>query len=1041
MITAIRFPISFFVATALNLFVASGAVVGGNSLTNGGFEAELDSWRVAHAGGDDPDASYAVTTGVTRGGSHCLAYRKTAGASRNTHCDQVIEIDSEGLYTLSAWVRSDGTLTPLLSVEDIGWKPLASAKATESALWHRIGLTFPVRRPGSIRIIWYGGSKGKRYQSFQGESWLDDVELRRATEEEVVAYEARRHTPKDNWFPFPLRWDDTILSPHLMTGLLHDAPAGKHGFVQSRDGHLFFPNGQRAKFWGVCLCGPAALPSHEQAEIVAARLVKCGVNMVRLHALETRIFDAKFNDSAHLDPEMLDRLDYFIAQLKQRGIYIFMDWRTAWRVLPNDGLAPRKLYQWSMLDPRFQKLNDTYAKKLYLHRNPYTGNRLVDEPAIAVFEIVNERDIFTLFTGRHKDDPDTARIREQLQARWNRWLAARYRTREDFAKAWTSAAGACGLGADEDPSQDNVLLPLPAHALGRWDRDNTPATGPSRASDTLLFLYELQTEYFKSRRAELRELGVRVPISGTNWHMTIRPNAKSNFQLDFTENHSYWDHAQPWPPGRDCHTRTRNEPLVSVSPATGGATIIDRLACGKAPDRPFIVSEYNFDSPNEYRCEGPIAMAAYGSLQDWDAIICYCFYGGWSRWWDQISEADELGMYLGSEEIFNDPAILCQFPIAAAIFLRGDVQPANVAVDIGYCHTDTFFAQGRWGEESRHLRFLPFVHRVRHAYFDRQYAGDADVAVASGLSAGGSYTRAKRAVLMCDNPNETLHGGRQGRHLPALELYADLKFENVSNAQIVLDPEVWPKASKPVSLRPAMKRASVPADADPIAPVAGRPLCVGFVDDTHCIVPSGFVLAEIDGAWFYRIFTGATRRWQLAPKAANDPADPEILQSDTGQLVWNARRGLFTINTAATQGAVGFFGDQVIELDNVRLEPHTRFGSIVVFSTDFRPIDRSCRLLIAAVARCENTGQVWDIERTTIEPDGRGRAPVLVEPVEANVTLRRSGRGGPIVVRPLDSRGLPKGERIVEPGPHGAVVSLDAEQATVYYSVEYPSGD
>ena len=191
----------------------------------------------------------------------------------------------------------------------------------------------------------------------------------------------------------------------------------------------------------------------------------------------------------------------------------------------------------------------------------------------------------------------------------------------------------------------------------------------------------------------------------------------------------------------------------------------------------------------------------------------------------------------------------------------------------------------------------------------------------------------------------------------------------------------------------------------------------------------------------WRIFTGATRRWQLAPQAANDPADPDILRSDTGELVWNARRGMFTINTATTQGAVGFIGDQVIELDNVRIEPRTRFGSVVVFSTDHRPIDRSSRLLIAAVARCENSGQVWDIERTTIEPAGRGRAPVLVEPVEASVTLRRSGRDGPIVVRSLDSRGLPKGERFARPGPRGAVVSLDAEQATVYYSVEYPSED
>ena len=61
MILATRFPVSFFVVTALNLTTVSGVVAGQDSLANGGFEAGFDSWRVAHAGHDDPDASYTVT--------------------------------------------------------------------------------------------------------------------------------------------------------------------------------------------------------------------------------------------------------------------------------------------------------------------------------------------------------------------------------------------------------------------------------------------------------------------------------------------------------------------------------------------------------------------------------------------------------------------------------------------------------------------------------------------------------------------------------------------------------------------------------------------------------------------------------------------------------------------------------------------------------------------------------------------------------------------------------------------------------------------
>ena len=34
--------------------------------------------------------------------------------------------------------------------------------------------------------------------------------------------------------------------------------------------------------------------------------------------------------------------------------------------------------------------NQNYARKLYLHKNAYTGNRYIDEPAIAVFWVEEE---------------------------------------------------------------------------------------------------------------------------------------------------------------------------------------------------------------------------------------------------------------------------------------------------------------------------------------------------------------------------------------------------------------------------------------------------------------------------------------------------------------------------------------------------------------------------------------------------------------------------------------------------------------------------
>jgi len=959
--------------------LAAGSTSAQNLVANPGFESGLEGWRIAHAGHDDPAASYAVAPEGPHGGEHCVTYRKREGASRNNHFDYVVKVQAKTLYTLAAWVRSDGELKPLLSVEGLDWRPVAGVKSSGAREWHRVVVTFDSAERTELRVIWYGGSKGKRYEGHPGQSWLDDVELRAPTPEEVKAYEATKRTDTSNWFAFDLRWDDVEPAPWL-TPAVHDAPAGKHGFVQARDGHLYFANGQRAKFWGVCLCGRAAFPTHEQADVIAARLAKWSINIVRLHALEVQIFDPEADHTRDLDPEMLDRLDYFMAQLIEHGIYIFMDWRTAWRTRKGDALAPRWLYHWAMLDERFVDLNQNYARKLYLHTNRYTSRRIIDEPAVVVFEIVNEKDIFSVFTGRHKKHPDTVRLKRELKRRFNQWLLAKHGDRAGLAKAWTNAKGVCGVRDDEDPVKGNVEIPLPAHALGSWDRDHAALTGPARGSDALRFLYDLQTDYFLRMREFLRELGVKVPISGTNWHMNIRPNARSNAQLDFTENHGYWDHAQPWGPSRKKHTRTRNAPMVRNNPLLGEMALLDKHSRGAVAGKPFMVSEWNYDSPNEFRCEGPIEMAAYGALQDWDGILSYCYYGNWGTPWDGVESAQELGMFLGSEELYNDPCTIGQFPVASAIFLRGDVRAAKRLVHVGYSKVDTFFAQGRWWQETAHLSFLPFVHRVRHAYFDDAYQGDADVVVASGLSAQGSYSQAKRGVLYFDNPAADVYGKAMGAETFGRDLRRDPRF----------------------------------------------------------VVAGSNRSNRSDQRWLHALLGQTMERWGLtdeSPAEFSTSIEP-CLASDTGELLWNPGDGVFTINAPPAQGAVGFVGGKAIRLADVRITFRTPYCSLIVSSHDGHAIRDAKRLLITAIARSENTSQFWDNGRTVVPAQGRGRAPVLVEPVEADLTIATAVAIGKATVHPLSPTGA-KREAVAAEIRDGTIrLQLGKEHRTVHYVVE-----
>src|SRR5512133_702554 len=76
----------------------------------------------------------------------------------------------------------------------------------------------------------------------------------------------------------------------LDLSLLLDAPAGKRGFVQVRDGHLARGDGTRLRLWGVHLTdwsrGSVLLPPKEEAPLWASTLARYGIDCVRLHFLD-----------------------------------------------------------------------------------------------------------------------------------------------------------------------------------------------------------------------------------------------------------------------------------------------------------------------------------------------------------------------------------------------------------------------------------------------------------------------------------------------------------------------------------------------------------------------------------------------------------------------------------------------------------------------------------------------------------------------------------------------------------------------------------
>lgn len=174
---------------------------------------------------------------------------------------------------------------------------------------------------------------------------------------------------------------------------LLDAPAGKHGFVQSKNGHLYFEDGTSARFLGFNIATRSNTPDHATAEKIAERFASMGVNCIRMHAAdapindepctwsscrEAPLLDYDSGSTRRFHPVGLDRFDYLFAKLKERGIYIHFDLLVAREFIEGDDLDfpghyPSTLKRYPMYNKRLIELQKEYAKEFLTHVNPYTG--------------------------------------------------------------------------------------------------------------------------------------------------------------------------------------------------------------------------------------------------------------------------------------------------------------------------------------------------------------------------------------------------------------------------------------------------------------------------------------------------------------------------------------------------------------------------------------------------------------------------------------------------------------------------------------------
>ncbi len=270
------------------------------------------------------------------------------------------------------------------------------------------------------------------------------------------------------------------------------------------------------------------------------------------------------------------------------------------------------------------------------------------------------------------------------------------------------------LRDDEDAARGSVR---------RLEPEEFASHTVARFRDEGRFYYELESRYNREMYRFLRdELKVRALIEGTNHNYGL-PCLRAESLLDLMDCHAYWQHPrfprQPW-------SRTDWDIGNTAMLDAPSANCISQLCRSSVAGKPFTVSEYNHPFPNEYGCEMPLLLAAYASLQDWDAVYGYTFN---HRWDDALLGGDQV---TGFFDIANEVSKMVQMPTASLLFQRGDVRPANKLVTVSYDENRTYdsLKEKRWDRIGYHLDgdmspLLPLVHRFRVERFDAAHTTSA----------------------------------------------------------------------------------------------------------------------------------------------------------------------------------------------------------------------------------------------------------------------------------------------------------------------------
>ena len=480
------------------------------------------------------------------------------------------------------------------------------------------------------------------------------------------------------WFGFAPPPDGYKTTSGIDLRGLNERVAGEGGFIGVKGSQFVHTEtGRPVRFWAV-----NGVPGKDREALRrdARALAKRGVNLVRIHG-------GYFDENGEVDLAKVKHAIEIVEELKAEGIYChfstyFPLWLTPKPDNPwlkgYDGQKYKLPFVALYFNKDFQKHYLSWWKALLTTPSEKTGKRLIDEPAVAGAELINEDSyLFWTFDVGNIPDPQL-RILETL---FGDWLKAKYGSIDGAFQKWG------GLKVARDaPGEGRVSF----RPLWNVANERTP-----RDKDTVRFLTESQRGFYRDSEKALRDLGFKGVVTASNWFTAdprvLEPLEKYSYTAcDFIDRHNYFG----------CNGLGEN----SGWSVQNGHTYVDRSALRFDPDepgkpkifmnaamdpsydgKPSMISETTFNRPNRYRSEAPLFYAAFGALQDSDAIVHFAM--------DTTTWSVKPGYFMQPWTIMT-PAMMGQFPAAALIYRKGLVDVGDLLVNLNLGVENLYNLQG-----------------------------------------------------------------------------------------------------------------------------------------------------------------------------------------------------------------------------------------------------------------------------------------------------------------------------------------------------------